>query len=336
MPGPKAPASIILRKIHMNAETDKSPERLSEYVWVTKLSLPPDHPEFIATYLIQDKAGDFHVIDPGWDSEENWVALNQSLKTLGTKVSAIHSVTLTHQHRDHIGLSERIQSEAGCPIAIHAFDELELQQDYPTISRLDRSGQIARWGVPQNYEETLWEELNTQKVNMALSLRANLGLVDQDFLLIPGRNLLVHHTPGHTPGHICIEDLDKSTVFTGDHVIESFNPGVGLGRVWHEDSMVNYLNSLKIIEKIDSQVGWPGHGPVINNLQVRSRIIREHHEQRIHRVEKLLTENPERSVWEITQELKWSQQIENMSATTMRMVLSQTEMYLFAVKNQVQ
>lgn len=307
--------------------------QISEYVWMIPHPLPSDHPEFIATYVVLDKSGDIHVIDPGWDSEQNWEELQRGLLKLGWMPKDIHSVTLTHQHRDHVGMATHIKAESGCPIGMHRLEEQELLINFLPQAEQQRTELLEDWRVPQEFLESLQREVETQTQNTPPAIEADLHLEDGDYLLVPGRNLRIHHTPGHTPGHICIEDLDTKHVFTGDHVLGQFNPGVGLGKVWRNDSMLSYLDSLEKLLSISGAIGLPGHGPIIEDLNARCLEIMNHHLNRISAVSNFVSSSSEASAWEVAKHLKWTKPWDSMNPTTRRMVIAQSAMYLHAAIN---
>lgn len=314
----------------MNTKQLPPVTQVAEYVWMIPHVLPSDHPEYIATYVVEDKAGDIHVIDPGWDSDENWGDLNRGLIEIGRKAKDVHSVTLTHQHKDHVGMALHLRAESGCPVAIHESEQLELSLDFLPHAQAQRAQLLDRWCVPQDYRDVLLEELDTQTPNIPPAINADVLLNEGDFLLVPGRNLFVHHTPGHTPGHICIEDRDAGHVFTGDHVLGEFNPGVGLGKIWRPDAMVSYLASLQKIQDIKGATGFPGHGSVIADVSSRSSTIMAHHLKRISLVSEQVSEFGNLSAWEVAERLTWTKPWAEMSPTTRRMVIAQSDMYLHA------
>ncbi|MDH6277824.1 glyoxylase-like metal-dependent hydrolase (beta-lactamase superfamily II) [Aurantimicrobium minutum] len=307
--------------------------QVGEYVWMIPHVLPSDHPEYIATYVLLDKAGDIHLIDPGWNSESNWSELQLGLSRLGCKAKDVCSVTVTHQHKDHVGMAHHVREESGCPIALHEIEQEELLLDFLPHSVDQRNNLLEHWQVPQEHRDVLRVELETQTPNIPPRIRADILLRDGDYLLIPGRNLRIHHTPGHTPGHICIEDVDQNQVFTGDHILGEFNPGVGLGKVWKPEAMVNYLTSVATIEGLRGATGFPGHGPVIANLRSRCTEIRNHHINRVGQVTELLNSGVEPSAWSVAQSLTWTKPWDSMNPTTRRMVIAQADMYLYASRN---
>jgi len=83
---------------------------------------------------------------------------------------------------------------------------------------------------------------------------------DGDALAVDGISLEVIHTPGHSPGHICILLKEEGILFSGDHVL-------GLGTTAMrppEGDMTQYIDSLRRLLGYDIQLICPGHGPPIS------------------------------------------------------------------------
>jgi len=142
----------------------------------------------------------------------------------------IKSIVLTHRHIDHVGAAKEVKEATGAEVAIHADDASYLQDrplstvpslSYPDYSHLDR---LLRGG---------------------------------DSLDIGELHFLVLHTPGHSPGGICL--LGNSTVFCGDTL---FNYSIGRTDL-SGGSYVQLMNGIftKLMVLPDNTVVCPGHGP---------------------------------------------------------------------------
>ncbi len=65
-------------------------------------------------------------------------------------------------------------------------------------------------------------------------------------------------TPGHTPGHICLVDVDGRMLFSGDHVLPTVFPGLGLGARIGGNPLAEYLDSLERLQPYDAFQVVPG------------------------------------------------------------------------------
>ncbi|WP_432181544.1 MBL fold metallo-hydrolase [Streptomyces sp. NBC_00063] len=89
------------------------------------------------------------------------------------------AIVCTHAHDDHIDAAPALAARTGAPVFLHLEDRLLWKHVHP-----DRA--------PDGY------------------------LSDMRRVTVAGVELTVLHTPGHTPGGICLHAPDLGTVFTGD------------------------------------------------------------------------------------------------------------------------
>jgi len=90
----------------------------------------------------------------------------------------------------------------------------------------------------------------------ARMISPDLDINDGDILEFGRQVLKVLHTPGHTPGSICL--LAGKHLFAGDTIF----PG-GPGRTSTPQSFISIVESItkKIFVLLDDTVVYPGHGP---------------------------------------------------------------------------
>ncbi|MFF1877753.1 MBL fold metallo-hydrolase [Leifsonia sp. NPDC058230] len=152
-------------------------------------------------------------------------------------------------------------------------------------------------------------------------------VADGDILDIPGRAVQVVHTPGHTPGSICLAVHDARLLFTGDHVLPTVNPGLGLGGPTETNPIADYLASLERIAAFDDYEVGPGHEYVFRGLAARCSALREHHLKRSREVAAALAADPGMSVPSIASRLTWTDGWENLDGFRLDSALAQTAMH---------
>jgi len=170
------------------------------------------------------------VIDPGDD-------IDRILTTLAEDQLTVVHIINTHGHFDHVGANKRLKDVTGADILIHA-------DDAPMLSQLSASA--AAWGLAAENSPTP-ERL----------------LKDGDTIPFGNHALSVIHTPGHSPGGICLfieytqNDTVKKAVFVGDTLFAG-----SIGRTdlpgGNYDMLINNIQS-KLLTLADDVVVYPGH-----------------------------------------------------------------------------
>ena len=107
--------------------------------------------------------------------------------------------------------------------------------------------------------------LSEPKKNLSSELGAGFTTEAADFTIDEGDvveqaeiKLSVLHTPGHTPGGICLYSAEEKIVFTGDTL---FACGVGRTDFYGGDGeqLISSIKS-KLLIRADDTICYPGHG----------------------------------------------------------------------------
>jgi glyoxylase-like metal-dependent hydrolase (beta-lactamase superfamily II) len=146
------------------------------------------------------------------------------------------SVVQTHAHYDHVGGTFR-------------FDEVAVFDNEAEIDRLKSGVDNARL---QSYatDEYLWKPLPEGFDTATWTIppvEPTTLLHEGDVIDLGGRMLEVIHTPGHSPGSICLLDRDNRLLFTGDH----FFPGP----LYAHTQDVNIDDYIASMDKIAARIG---------------------------------------------------------------------------------
>jgi hydroxyacylglutathione hydrolase len=175
-------------------------------------------------YIVGGKAaGEGMVIDPGGNAEE----IYREIRDSGLDITTI---VLTHGHSDHIAALRDIQDKTGAEVAIH-IEDADFLEGYGSVS--------SQFGISYR---------TPHPPDRLLREGDNIDIGDMRFTVI--------HTPGHTPGSICLLTGDK--VFTGDTL---FRRGIGT-TLMPGSSRPQLIDSIKtkLMVLPDSTIIYPGHG----------------------------------------------------------------------------
>jgi len=305
-------------------------EQIRPTIWALPLSMPSSDLRYVISYLVMDTDRAIHVIDAGWDSDENWVTVLHALKAIGAGISDVRSVTLTHLHRDHVGMTHRYLGATSARVAMSRVDHTTARSELaakesPTawLARAEeRSTLMAEWGVPEAVAADLGSAAIAEVEITAIE--ADVLLDDGDELAIPGIDVRVVTTPGHTGGSICLALEDDKLLFTGDHLLPAQFPGVGLGGPVEGNPISDYLLSLEKLAPFDRFEALPGHGYRFEGIAERRVGTQQHHFKRTRDAVEILASDPQATVWQIASRLRWSAGWKNLTGRHLWSALSQT------------
>ena len=175
-------------------------------------------------YIVGLKSGgEGMVIDPGGNQED-------IIKAIADSGLEIKTIVLTHGHSDHIAALCDIQDKTGAQVAIHIEDADFLE---------GRGSYSSQFGISYKTPHP-----------------PDRLLREGDVIDIGGLSFTVIHTPGHTPGSICLLADDK--VFTGDTI---FRRGIGT-TLMPGSSRRQLIESIqrRLMALPDETIIYPGHG----------------------------------------------------------------------------
>lgn len=115
---------------------------------------------------------------------------------------------------------------------------------------------------------------------------------------------------GTLPGHTCLYMEKEKILFCGDHILFDITPNITMWR-GVEDSLGNYLESLKKIKALDIRLALPAHRKNDMDVYERIRQIEEHHARRIHQTLSIVREKPGLNACQIGARMTWSMRGKN-------------------------
>ncbi|MEO7124318.1 MAG: MBL fold metallo-hydrolase [Lacisediminihabitans sp.] len=301
-------------------------EQVRPDVWSLAAPMPRGHIPYSLLYLLRDADGGLHVIDPGWDSDENWTRFTSAVEHIGSRLGDVRSIVATHLHPDHLAMADRMRAATGAPLLLHQAEQRALVAQHSLFESADDvSTQLDAWGVPEDRRAEMVALSHRTPAGMPKSSDATIA--DHERLEIPGFELVVELTPGHTPGSICLRDDERGFMFTGDHILPTMHAGLGLGGLTKTNALADYLHALSRVHAYPDHEALPGHGYRFRGVAERASQHEEHHLRRNGEVAHVLASVEEPTIWEIASRLSWTAGWDNLRGFFVYSALLQTAMH---------
>lgn len=169
------------------------------------------------------EGGPLLVIDPGGDADQLITAIAER---------QVAAVVLTHGHFDHLGAARDVLAATGAPLLVH-------EADADAILTSEGAG-----GALFGFDAT--------------APAADRLLHDGDDVQAGALRLVVLHTPGHTPGSICLYAARDGELFCGDTL---FSGSVGRTDFAGGDPRAMRDSIARLAMLPGETRAHPGHGP---------------------------------------------------------------------------
>jgi glyoxylase-like metal-dependent hydrolase (beta-lactamase superfamily II) len=175
-------------------------------------------------YVLYNEHNNAIIVDPSTNTEALF-------KYISSKNLRIQAMILTHGHFDHIEVTDQIIDEYGCGLIIHIEDA-----DMLTDSDKNVSSMVGRFVT-----------VNTVPTRF---------LHDNDDVMLDSDCIHIIHTPGHTPGGICL--LCDNFILVGDTLFKG-----AYGRTdFPRGNQTRLFHSIrtKLLTLNEDLIVYPGHG----------------------------------------------------------------------------
>ncbi len=272
-------------------------EEVLPQLFRAEIPLPNNPLKATNSYIIKDKERNL-IIDTGMNLEECHTAMTAVLKELRIDLDQT-DFYITHLHVDHLGLvgelaarSSRIffnEPDAGI-VALNNLWELLFQM-------------AARHGFPKN-------ELKDALARHPANRYSATGPFD--FKLVKEGDRLAYgpytftcvHTPGHTPGHLCLYEPHRKLFVSGDHILGDITPNIS---AWDdaENPLKIYLQSLDKVYRMEIELLLPGHRRIVSDCRGRILELKKHHEERLQEVASIIKTIGPGSAYEVAAQMEW-------------------------------
>ncbi|MBA67195.1 MAG: MBL fold metallo-hydrolase [SAR202 cluster bacterium] len=216
--------------------------------------------------LLLDK--NIAVVDTG--NPGNAQTIVDYVKSIGRKPEEIKNIILTHFHHDHSGGAQELHNLTGASITAHKGEILK-DNILRTGTEGGRPPFWYRWTFGLATALSVSRNSNHDSRRVVFEKTEVHQTVEDNEVLPYLGGLQILHTPGHTPGSICLYLAKHKILFLGDSVINNVNR-LSRPLTWASSNRKLLDESLTSLRDIDAEIGICGHGPILeDNLMNKLR-----------------------------------------------------------------
>jgi glyoxylase-like metal-dependent hydrolase (beta-lactamase superfamily II) len=263
----------------------------------------------VNVYLVEEAGGGLLMWDAGLGTHEAQATLEDGFRRVGRRFEDVRRILVSHGHVDHAGAARFVQQRHGgeLPVHGHPADAPKYVAGGTTWRDQEKlySTYLAKLGVPPDGVERSRKE--GDRYIVAGRVTAVRPLADGEVIRTRHLALRVLHSPGHTPGLVCLHDPAHRLLFSADHVLEkvSPNPLIELGPAGEEGHfrpLLAYVESARRTRALDLDLVLPGHGPPFSGHRAVIDRLLGFYDKRQARLRALLDAGPA-TAWELSRAL---------------------------------
>jgi hydroxyacylglutathione hydrolase len=178
------------------------------------------------TILGDETSHEAMVVDPGYE-------IPRILAVLTKHQLTVKQIVVTHAHIDHIASAQSLKQITGAPILYN-------QADLPLVAMMDI--------------QATWIDVPTPDVQPP-----DHSPADTETIAVRGVQATVLHTPGHTPGSLCLHVPEQHLLLAGDTL---FAGSVGRTDLpgGNSDTLIDSIRT-RLLPLPGETLVIPGHGP---------------------------------------------------------------------------
>ena len=270
---------------------------------IHELRLPiPWEDEFVNCYLF-NKGEVVDLVDCGIQSDDSIALIRRAVAEVGGSGARLRRLVITHIHPDHYGAAGVLAMDPEVEVYLH---RLEVPLVHPRYLELEQLiAEVGRWlrtnGAPEGVASSL--------MNASRSLRDFVTPADPvvqldgaETLELGRHRVVVHWTPGHSPGHMSLYEPSAGLLFGGDLLLPEISPNIGLHPQSTPNPLDDFIGSMDRMVALQPKVVLPSHGRPFSHLEEHVEKLKAHHERRMTRIEGIIGDR-EVTGWEVAHQL---------------------------------
>jgi glyoxylase-like metal-dependent hydrolase (beta-lactamase superfamily II) len=277
-------------------ETHDMVKEICPDLFCIKVPLPDSPLKYLNSYVVRAPDRNL-IIDTGFNHKLCFDAMTTGLNFLGIDLART-DIFVTHFHADHFSLVPKLKTRTSR--IYFNRPEAELLENWQGFGAMLETA--SHQGFPKERLRAALEAHPGSRFGVEWAPDARL-LSEGQTLTYGDYTFTCVETPGHTLGHICLYEIARKILISGDHVLMDISPNI---QCWndHENPLASYIKSLDKIRSFDVTMVLPGHRRQFTDLKSRVDELIGHHSTRLDEIRSILKTTPE-SAYNIAGRMKW-------------------------------
>lgn len=272
-----------------SAEADSTP--ISEVIpGLLRVKVPlPFPPHAVNAWLMSGPDG-WTLIDSGVNDEPTRAIYTEVLAHPLLGGRPVTRLLVTHFHPDHVGLIGWLHDRTGAEIHMSRIEWMQarlLQNEEPSEVVPQLVEHARRCGAPAAFLELIPQRGMLFHKWVSPLPRHYRRIQQGDRFELIDSNWTVMLGEGHAPEMVCLYNDARRILIAADHILQRISPHIGS----HpsdpsDDPLGSFLRSLTPFSRLpDETLVLPSHGEPFYGLRKRIGELREHHAERLEKLE---------------------------------------------------
>lgn len=216
-------------------------------------------------------------------------ALEDGLAACGFSLARVRRLIITHAHIDHYGIAGEVARHSGADLWMHQLTDLDIAKYRDPEAAVNRRQQmLGDHGLYGAELEQASTGLRDWMPVMPSIADPTTRLTGGERFMADGRTWEIIHTPGHSPGHVCLWSAADRILLSGDHLLPKIASPVTFERGFEPDPMSSYLDSLQRVAALAPALVLPGHGEPFPDGARRAAAVERTKRRRLEQVWRIL------------------------------------------------